>query len=153
MTNNDVLRRLRYTLHLSDEAAANLFALGGQRAFPEEVASWTLPDGHPGLAPMSDYALDVFLNGLIVDKRGTRNGGPPPGQDRLSNNDILRKLKIAFALKSHEVVALYTLAGRRVSEHEVTAFFRHPGSRQYRALNDQYLRWFLEGLQRSYGGA
>lgn len=150
MTNNDVLRRLRYTLSLTDEAAADLFALGGQRAFPEEVAHWTLPEDDPAREPMSDYALAIFLNGLIVDKRGARDDGPPPAEDRLSNNDILRKLRVAFSLKSHETAALFTLAGRRVSEHEVTAFLRRPDSRQYRVMNDQYLRWLLTGLQKSF---
>ena len=154
MTNNDVLRRLRYALALTDEAAGQLFALGGQRAEPAEVDAWTRPDDDPGFAPMTDYALAVFLNGLIVARRGRRPDRPmPPPERQLSNNLILRKLRIAFDWRTDDVVALCALAGKTVGAAEVTAFFRRPGARQYRAMNDQYLRWVLTGLQRRLGGA
>lgn len=150
MTNNDILRRLRYTLSLKDEAVAHLFELGGQRAHPEEVDRWMRADDDPALLPLNDFALATFLNGLITDRRGATQNAPLEAEDRLSNNDILRKLKIAFHLKSHEVQAMFSLAGKTVGESEITALFRKPGTRQYRECNDQYLRWFLTGLQKSF---
>jgi len=153
MTNNDILRRLRYTLDLSDSDVGQLFAFGGQRAEEDEVRDWTRPVDDPELVDLTDFALATFLNGLIVQKRGQREDRPLPTPEReLSNNTILRKLKIAFDLKSHELQAMYALDGRTVSESEITAFFRKPGTRQYRDLNDQYLRWFLNGLQKSFKG-
>lgn len=152
MTNNDILRRLRYTLSLNDAAVAHLFELGGQRAHLDEVDRWTRPDEDPAFEPLNDYALATFLNGLIVDRRGVTQNAPTETEERLSNNDILRKLKIAFKLRSNEVQSMFSLAGKRVGEHEVTALFRRPGTRQYRECNDQYLRWFLTGLQKSFAG-
>lgn len=151
MTNNDILRRLRYTLTLSDEAAGQLFALGGQRATPDEIDRWTRPDDDPALEPLTDYALATFLNGVIVARRGQRPGKPvPPAERTLTNNLILRKLKIAFDWRTETIQALCALVGKTVSTPELTAFFRRPGTRQYRAMNDQYLRWVLSGLQRSF---
>ncbi len=150
MTNNDILRRLRYMLDLSDQQVAELFELGGQRAELQEVTDWTRSDEDPLLLELTDYALATFLNGLIADKRGQRPDGPEPAETAINNNLILRKLKIAFKLKTNEIQAIYTLAGRQVSEHEITAFFRRPDQRQYRICNDQYLRWFLSGLQKSF---
>lgn len=150
MTNNDILRRLRYTLSLNDEAVAQLFELGGQRAHLDEIDRWTRPDEDPDREPLNDYALATFLNGLIVDRRGATQNAPTETEERLSNNDILRKLKIAFALRSNEMQSMFSLAGKTVGEHEITALFRKPGTSQFRVCNDQYLRWFLTGLQKSY---
>lgn len=154
MTNNDILRRLRYTLRLDDAAVARIFGLGGQAATRDEVDAWTRPDDDPALEPMTDYALATFLNGLIVERRGPREDGRPlpPPERELSNNAVLRKLKIAFDLKTHELRALFALVGKQISEAELTAFFRRPGTRQFRVLNDQYLRQFLSGLQASFRG-
>ena len=150
MTNNDILRRLRYTLSLDDAALARVFELGGQRAELEEVDRWTRPDDDPELLPLNDYALAIFLDGLIIDKRGPGDTPPEEPDERLSNNEILRKLKIAFALKTDELQAIFGLAGKTVGEHEITAFFRRPGTRQFRVCNEQYLRWFLTGLQKRF---
>ena len=153
MTNNDVLRRLRYTLSLSDDAAGQLFALGGQLATAEEVDLWTRPDDDPARVEMTDYALATFLNGLIVERRGQRPDKPLVAERELTNNGILRKLKIAFDWRTQDVQALVALAGKSIGQAEVTAFFRRPGTRQYRVMQDQYLRWVLTGLQRRLGGA
>lgn len=152
MTNNDILRRLRYTLDLGDEGIARLFALGGQAATRAEVDLWTRPDDDPDHEPMTDYALATFLNGLIVDRRGRRDGPPPVAERELDNNLILRKLRVAFALKTDDFVALAARMGKTVGTHEVNAFFRRADQRQYRPLNDQYLRYFLSGLQRAERG-
>ena len=152
MTNNDILRRLRYTLRLDDAAVARIFGLGGQAATREEVDAWTRPDDDPALEPMTDYALATFLNGLIVERRGRREGPQPPTERELDNNLILRKLRIAFELTSEDIVALVERIGKSISVHEVNALFRRPTQRQYRACNDQYLRYILSGLQKKIRG-
>ncbi len=152
MTNNDILRRLRYTLNLNDEGMAHLFALGGQAATNEEVDLWTRPDGDPDHEPMTDYALATFLNGLIVARRGPREGPALVAERELDNNLILRKVRVAFSLKTDDLVALAARMDKTVGAHEVNAFFRRPDQRQYRPLNDQYLRYFLSGLQRAERG-
>jgi uncharacterized protein YehS (DUF1456 family) len=40
-------------------------------------------------------------------------------------------------------------AGRNISKHELSAFFRHPEQPQYRECQDQILRNFLQGLELS----
>ena len=151
MTNNDILRRLRYTLNASDETIARIFGLGGQEATNEEVDLWTRPDDDPDYEPMTDFALATFLNGLIVERRGPR-ADTPPTERELDNNLILRKLRIAFELTTDDFVALVESVGKRVSKHEINAFFRRATQRQYRHCNDQYLRWVLSGLQKRVRG-
>lgn len=151
MTNNDILRRLRYTLNLNDTAVARIFELGGQEATPQEVDQWTRPDEHEAYEPMTDYALATFLNGLIVERRGPRDNTPPTERE-LDNNLILRKLRIAFELTTDDFVDLVKLMDKSVSKHEINAFFRRATQRQYRPCNDQYLRYILSGLQKKIRG-
>ena len=147
MTNNDILRRMRYTLDQNDAGLARLFALGGQEATLEEIDAWTRREEDAGYEPMTDFALATFLNGLITAKRGVREGKSPPTERELDNNLILRKLRIAFELTTDDFVDLVKRAGKSVSKHEINAFFRRATQRQYRHCNDQYLRWILSGLQ------
>ena len=59
----------------------------------------------------------------------------------------LRKLKIALNLKSDDILELFALANKKISKHELSAFFRKPNHNSYRPCLDQYLRNFLNGLQ------
>lgn len=146
MTNNDILRRLRYTLDLNDVQMTAVFRDGGQEAEVEEIIDWMREDEDPDFDPMTDFALAVFLNGVIVHKRGAKEGPPHIPERELTNNDILRKLKIAFNFTTDNLQEVFKLVGKSLSAHEITAFFRRADQKQYRALNDQYLRWFLKGL-------
>lgn len=64
----------------------------------------------------------------------------------LTNNDILKKLKIALSLKGEDVARLMGLGGAKISETEIEALFRKPDDRRYREAGDQILRQFLDGL-------
>ena len=152
MTNNDILRRLRYTVNMNDAQVADVFELGGQRAEKEEIDLWTRRDDDEEMVPLTDYALAIFLNGLIVHRRGPSDTKAPPTERELDNNLILRKLRIAFELKTTDFQELVSLSGKQVSSHEINAFFRRPTQRQYRHCNDQYLRWILSGLQKRVRG-
>ena len=63
---------------------------------------------------------------------------------------ILKKLKIALAFQAEDVLRVLSLAGFRLSQHELSAFFRKPGNKSYKHCMDQYLRNFLNALQMKY---
>jgi uncharacterized protein YehS (DUF1456 family) len=153
LDNNDVLRRIRFVFDFSDSQMIALFALAGQQVSREQISAWLKKEGDPALVDCSDTELAIFLNGLIVDRRGAKEGPPPQPERRLNNNIIFRKLKIALDLKAEEILELLALAGVRASKHELSAFFRRPGHKHYRDCNDQMLRNFLKGVQLKYRGA
>ena len=97
-----------------------------------------------------DIELALFLNGLIIEKRGKKEGPPPEPEQRLTNNSIFKKLRIALDLKGNDIQEIMGLARFSISEHEVTAFFRKPGQSNYRLCKDQVLRNFIRGLQLKY---
>jgi uncharacterized protein YehS (DUF1456 family) len=145
--NNDVLRKLRYMLDLGDDQMIKIFALGGLEIKRSQVSDWLKKDDAAGFQEISDQELASFLNGLIITKRGAQDGKTPEAETRLTNNIILRKLMIAFSLKSDDVLELLELADFMMSKGEVSAFFRKPDHRNYRKCLDQVLRYFLHGLQ------
>lgn len=150
MTNNDVLRRLRYTFDFNDNKMIKLFAAADASVSREQVSDWLKKDDDPEYKACSDTDLAIFLNGFINDKRGKREGAQPEPETKLTNNIIFRKLKIALDLKDDDVIELLKLANLRFSKHELSAFFRKPGHKHYRECKDQVLRNFLKGLQIKY---
>ena len=147
MTNNDILRRIRYTFDFSDSKMIALFALADHQVTREQVSDWLKKDDDPAYQTCSDTLLATFLNGLINDKRGKKEGAQPEAEKRLNNNIIFNKLKIALNLKAEDILEILALNGFRLSKHELSAFFRKPGHKHYRACKDQILRNFLKGLQ------
>ncbi|WP_250656938.1 DUF1456 family protein [Alkalimarinus coralli] len=150
MTNNDILRRLRFTLDVNEPQMVAIFALADHKVSGTQVTRWLKKDDDPAFCPLTDKELAIFLNGLITEKRGQKDGPKPVPENRLNNNIIFRKLKIALNLQSDDVLAIMDLANLKMSKHELSAFFRKPGHQHYRDCHDQIFRNFLMGLQLKY---
>ncbi len=150
MTNNDILRRLRYAFDISDSKMIALFALAELKVSREQISDWLKKDDDPAYKACSDIEMATFLNGFINDKRGKKDGPQPEPEKRLTNNIILRKLRIALNLQDEGMLEILKLVDYRLSKHELSAFFRKPDHRQYRECKDQVLRNFLHGLQVKY---
>ncbi|BHH82894.1 YehS family protein [Desulforhopalus sp. 52FAK] len=152
MRNNDILRRIRYIFDLSDSKMIAIFGLADVEATRAEVSSWLKKDDDPDFLACSDLMLAQFLNGFINEKRGKREGIQVVPEKFLSNNLIMRKLKIALNLRDDDIIQLLSLARLRLGKAELSAFFRKKGHKNYRACKDQVLRNFLAGLQIQYRG-
>lgn len=150
MTNNDILRRLRYIFDLSDSSMIAIFGLADYQVTREQISDWLKKEDDPAYQKCSDSKFAIFLNGLINDKRGKREGAQPAPEKHLNNNIIFVKLKIALNLKAEDILEILALAGFPIGKHELSAFFRKPGHKHYRECQDQILRNFLKGLQLKY---
>ena len=147
MTNNDILRRIRYTFDLSDSQMIAIFSQADHEVTREEISDWLKKDDDPAFKECSDTRMAIFLNGFINKRRGKREGAQPKPETRLNNNIIFTKLKIALNLKAEEIIELLALAGFHIGKHELSAFFRRPDHKHYRECQDQILRNFLKGVQ------
>ena len=147
MTHNDVLRSLRYLLNVSDAAMIDIFRLGDHAVSRAEVVAFLKTEEDEGYQPCSDKAMAHFLNGLVIYKRGKDESRPPqPLELPVTNNTVLKKVRVAFELKDDDIIALLQRTGLRVSKAELGAFFRRPDHRNYRDCGDQILRNLLKGL-------
>jgi uncharacterized protein YehS (DUF1456 family) len=90
---------------------------------------------------------DAKMVEIFAQARGKREGVEAPVERKLTNNIIFMKLKIALNMQAEAVLETMDLSGFKISKHELSAFFRKPENRQYRACNDQIMRNFLKGLQ------
>ena len=148
LTNNDILRRVRYTFDLKDNEMVEIFSLAEFNATEEQVAAWLKKEEDETFIKLSDTELAIFLNGFINLKRGKREGEQPKPEDALNNNMVFQKLRIALNLKAEEILEILQLVDFRLSKHELSAFFRKPDNKHYRECKDQILRNFLLGVQR-----
>ncbi|MEZ8141803.1 hypothetical protein A1OO_04625 [Enterovibrio norvegicus FF-33] len=148
MTNNDILRRIRYAFDFKDKAVIEIFALAEVVVTKEQVIAWLKKDEDEAFVQMNSVELSSFLNGLINLKRGKREGEQPKPEARLSNNMVFQKLRIALNLKAEDILDILALVNFNISKHELSAFFRKPDNKHYRECKDQILRNFLTGVQR-----
>jgi uncharacterized protein YehS (DUF1456 family) len=147
MTNNDVLRRVRYIFDYNDEKMISLFALAEQTVSRSDVSAWMKKEEDEGFQPLEDAQLALFLDGLIVDKRGPKDGPQHAPETQINNNIVFRKLKIALDLKAEDILELLETVETKISKHELSAFFRKPGHKHFRACNNQIMRSFLKSIQ------
>ncbi|HEK1094730.1 TPA: DUF1456 family protein [Proteus mirabilis] len=153
MQNNYVLRSVRYMLDLSDGHIVDIMKLADFTATKEQVNQWLKKDDDPAFVECDDMALGHFLNGLIFYRRGKDEKYPTPEvEKRITNNIILKKLRVTFELKDMDMINIYELADFRVSKPELSAIFRKPGHKNYRNCGDQLVRYFLKGLTETLRG-
>ncbi len=162
MTNNDILIRLRYALDIKNVDMVEIFKLGGMDYTKEEVLNMLIKINDEEEAPekyikCNNKMLETFFNGLITFKRGpqkSREGqteGPLPVSGKESpNNMLLKKVKIALALTTEEMLEILYNGGIKVTKGELGAILRNPGHRNYKECGDSFVRNFLRGLTYKY---
>jgi len=165
MDNNDILIRLRYALEIKNKEMAEIFKLGGvEVTVPEVIKILTKsPDDeieNDDQIRCNNSMLDSFLNGLIIYKRGKQE--PKPGQPDTPepslkksanvNNLLLKKVKIALALTTEDMLDLFEKAGITVTKGELGALLRKEGHKNYKECGDKFARNFLKGLAIKYIG-
>ena len=171
MNNNDILIRLRYALDIKNTEMVEIFKLGDVEVTKEEVLkllkkskdSYDNEVGNDGDIDeeniiCNNFMLESFLNGLIIFKRGKQESKPgQPERPAMSikdngsvNNVLLKKLKIALALTSEDILDILEEAGVRITKSELSALFRKEGHKNYIECGDRYARNFLKGLAIKY---
>ena len=149
MINNDVLRSVRYMLDLSDNRVVEITKLS-DADIPidkSDVQAFLKKDDEEGYAECSNQVLAHFLDGLVFYHRGKNEDLPPrPIEKRVTNNVVMKKLRVAFELKDVDMHQAFQDAGFPISKPELTALFRQPGHKNFRLCGDQLLRNFLKGL-------
>lgn len=162
MTNNDILIRLRYALDIKNTDMVKMFKLGGMDFTKDEVLNMLIKVNDEEEAPeeyikCNNKMLEAFLNGLITFKRGPQptkpeqaQGAQPISGKESPNNMLLKKVKIALALTSEDMLDILYDGGVNVSKGELGAILRNPSHRNYKECGDRFVRNFLRGLTNKY---
>jgi len=64
----------------------------------------------------------------------------------MSNNDIMKKLRVALKLNDQEIVDILKLVDFSITRAELGAIFRNKEHENFKPCGDQILRNFLNGL-------
>ncbi len=64
----------------------------------------------------------------------------------MSNNDILKKLRVALHLRNDDIIEILGLVDFRITATELGALFRADDHPNFKPCGDQILRNFLNGL-------
>ena len=148
MINNDVLRSLAYSLNLGDKKIIEIIHLAGLKIELNQIQSFMKNDEDPNYIICDDHIMAHFLDGLIYFKRGKDDSRPViPFELPISNNLVLKKMKVAFQLKEEDMHLVLEKANYPIGRAEMSAFLRKRGHENYRECGDQVLRYFLKGLK------
>lgn len=148
MRNDDVIQSIRYILDANEAEIAEILKLGGYKPTRSEV-DYIFED-----VPENGEKVDIthtliahFLDGLIIYKRGKSDKHPPrPITVPVTNNGVLKKLRVAFKLREEDIMKILKSTGFAISSTELSALFRDKKHRNFRICGDQLLRYFLKGL-------
>ncbi|MEE2742617.1 MAG: DUF1456 family protein [Bdellovibrionota bacterium] len=64
----------------------------------------------------------------------------------MTNNDVLKKLRVALSLRDTDILDILKLVEFNMSKSEISAIFRKEDHPNYKECGDQLLRNFLNGL-------
>ena len=64
----------------------------------------------------------------------------------MTNNDILKKIRVALELKDEDIIHILKLSDFDITKSELNALFRKEDHPNYKPCGDQLLRNFLNGL-------
>jgi uncharacterized protein YehS (DUF1456 family) len=131
----------------------DIFRLGGHPMELPGPKDLLKKEDEEGFVVCSSKVLGSFLDGFIIYKRGRQDVAraqakrPDP---QLTNNLILRKIRIALELKEDDMLGILKLANIVLSKSELSAFFRDTEHKNFKTCGDQVLRNFLNGLAVRY---
>jgi uncharacterized protein YehS (DUF1456 family) len=137
-----------------------IFKLAGHDILEFEILNILKKEEEEGYVECTDRELELFLDGLIIAKRGRKESPdlnkaqePEPlvkPEVRMSNNLVLKKLRIALDFKEDDMLEVFRLSEFAITKPELSALFRKKGNKNYKVCGDQILKNFLQGLTAKY---
>ena len=148
---NEILYRIQQAMNLTTEEMIEAYKLEAYNMETSHLESLLKRRNDIGFILCTYEELGLFLDGLVTLKRG-----PSPKKANndevieLSNNLILKKLRIALELKEAETEIIFGLADIELTKQQLASLFRKEGHKNFKACSDELLMAFLEGLDEYY---
>jgi len=151
MQTNDILFKIKTALSLENAQIIEAYKLTDFSMSEARLVSIMKRRQDKGFEEATFEELGVFLDGLVLLKRGPSD--KIANEDEvveLTNNLILKKIRVAMELKEPELVILFALAGITLTKRQIGSLFRKEGTKNFKACPDALLNAFLEGLDEFY---
>ena len=147
MTNNSVLQKIQFALNLSTADIVGIYKLVNYSVADEKtLAGYFIDNKSEAFVLCPNQAVAAFLDGLIISRRGVNEKNPAPAgysNIALDNNDVFKKLRIAFDFHTEDLEVIFEKAMSEVSKNDLSAFFRKKGHKHYKVCSDPILESFL----------
>jgi len=148
---NDILYKIQKALNLTQEEMLEAYKLAEYTMDATHLDSLLKRRQEEGSKLCSYEELGVFLDGFVILKRGP---SPKKANDdevvELTNNLILKKLRIAMELKEAETEIIFSLGEAELSKQQLASLFRKEGHKNFKECSDELLMAFLDGLDEFY---
>ncbi len=150
MLTNNILRKIRYSLDLNDKEMLEIFTATG--ISPQDIKLYQLlkKENEANFQLCSQSLLATFLDGLIIFHRGSLKKPAVAAAEKLCNNDVLRKIRIALKYQESDMLEIFKRGDMEIGRSELSSFFRRIGHKHYQECGDQFLRHFFKGLALYY---
>jgi len=148
---NDILFKIKTALSLTDKEIIESYHLVGLEMSQERLDSILKRRQDKGYSEATYEELGLFLDGLVALKRGEPS--TKRNEDEvveLTNNLILKKLRVAMNLKESELIIIFALAELPLTKRQIGSLFRKEGGKNFKACSDELLLTFIEGLDEFY---
>jgi len=148
---NDILFKIQRALSLDNKSIIEAYALAEYTMTEERLVNILKRHQDKGYEEATYEELGVFLDGLVLLKRGPSDKVADENEAvALTNNLILKKIRVAMELKEPELVILFALAEVELTKRQIGSLFRKEGTKNFKACSDELLMAFLEGLDEFY---
>ncbi len=148
---NEILYRIQKALNLTTEEMLEAYKLEAYKMDTSHLESLLKRRHDDGFKVATYEELGLFLDGLVTLKRGPSPKKPNDDETvELTNNLILKKLRIALELKEAETEIIFGLADVGLSKQQLASLFRKEGHKNFRVCSDELLMAFLDGLDEFY---
>ncbi len=150
ISTNEILYRIQKALHLSIDEMLEAYKLENYKMLEPHLKDLLKRRQEPGFMLCSYEELGVFLDGLVTLKRGPSPKKKDDEVIELTNNLILKKLRIALELKEAETEIIFSLADIELTKQQLASLFRKETHKNFKPCSSELLMAFIEGLDEFY---
>lgn len=150
INNNELLKNIWNSLNICELEMGEIFKMGGYSGNDETVKGTLNRESEK---VCSDELMEYFLDGLIVYRRGPsdKKSDSVEEKQKLTNNIILKKLRIAFDLKGEDMIDVFSFGGMEITKDELNNLFRKSTHAKYKECSTKHLKAFLKGINFQIG--
>ena len=151
VSTNEILYRIQKALNLTQEEMMKAYEIEGHKIEDSHLDSLLKRRQDKGFMLCSYEELGIFLDGLVSLKRGPSPKKPDETEIvDLTNNLILKKLRIALELKEAETEIIFGLAEIELTKQQLASLFRKESHKNFKPCSGELLMAFLQGLDEFY---
>jgi len=148
---NDILFKIKTALSLKSSEIVKAYSLVNYNITEERIDNILKRRQDQGYEEATYEELGLFLDGLVILKRGENSKKSESDEVvELTNNLILKKLRVAMNLKESELLIVFALAEVTLTKRQIGSLFRKEGGKNFKVCSDELLMAFIEGLDEFY---